>query len=326
MTSLTPTNHPSIDKLSSLRKIKQHSATMIDKIKAIPILLALWIVNGIFRFISVETAWNIGECIGTLCHKLMPKRRASIAYNMEVVSKAHPEIQATPELTKKIFQRCCANLICSIKTYGMTPEQLKPHIEIQSCPEFDQAIRTNSGAILCLAHMGNWEVLSKISPLMLPEPKKFGAIYRPLDSKAADDYVANQRKQYNCQMFPKTTPMGTLSTFIREGGVLGILADQRSGKHKKNSRPFFGVESARSKLPAVLHLRTGSLLFNVSVISPAPGKWLISVTTIPTLSEKLTTDEVVAHITQGYEHSFSENLLDVFWLHRYWKSSLSREA
>lgn len=324
MTMHLSTNHPSIDKLSLTMRINSHSATMIDKLKAIPILLALWIVNGIFRFISVETAWNLGECLGSLCHKIMPKRRAIIAHNMAVVSKARPEIEATTELTKQIFQRCCANLVCSIKTYGMTPEQLTPHIELQSCPEYDQAVRTNSGAILCLAHMGNWEVLSKVSSLMQPEPKNFGAIYRPLDSKAADSYVANQRKKYNCQMFPKSTPMGTLSTFIREGGVLGILADQRSGKRKKNGRPFFGVESARSKLPAVLHLRTAAPLFNVSVSSPSPGKWRITIAAVPTLSEKLTTDEVVTQITQGYEHSFSENLLDVFWLHRYWNTQRAR--
>lgn len=293
---------------------------MIDKLKAIPILLALWIVNGIFRFISVETAWNLGECLGSLCYKIMPKRRAIIAYNMKVVSKARPEIQPSDQLTKEIFQRCCANLICSIKTYGMMPKQLKPHIEINSCPEYDQAIRSNSGAILCLAHMGNWEVLSKVSSLMSPEPKNFGAIYRPLDSKAADDYVAGQRREYGCQMFPKSTPMGTLSTFIREGGVLGILADQRAGKRKKNGRPFFGEESSRSKLPAVLHLRTGAPLFSVAVTSNTPGKWIINVTPIQLSTDDSTTDTVVAQVTRSYEESFLKFLPDVFWLHSYWKA------
>ena len=242
---------------------------------------------------------------------------------MEVVSKAHPEIVPSDQLTKDIFQRCCANLVCSIKTYGMTPEQLKPHIEIKSCPEYDEAIRSNSGAVLCLAHMGNWEVLSKISSLMQPSPEKFGAIYRPLDSKAADDYVAEQRREYGCQMFPKSTPMGTLSTFIREGGILGILADQRSGKRKKNTRLFFGHDSARSKLPAVLHLRPSAPLFNVSGSSSAPGKWKVQVEKIKITSEKLSTDEVVAFISESYENSFSKAHLDVFWLHSYWKAPRS---
>jgi len=293
---------------------------MIDKLKAIPILFTLFLVNCIFRFISVDTVWKFGEYLGTLCYRLMPKRRAIVDFNMEVVAKHTQAFSPTPELTESIFQRNIANLACTLKTYGMKPKQLAEVIDINVSPSFHQAVADNSGAIICLAHMGNWEILSKLMPLVDPSPERFGAIYRPLDSKAADDYVAAQRKEYNCEMFPKTTPLGTLSTFVREGGVLGILADQRSGKAKKNSRPFFGKDSARSKLPAVLHLRTSAPLFSLAVYSPTPGRWSIDILPIELPDSKLTTDEVVGHITKSYEQSFSSHLLDVFWLHSYWVS------
>lgn len=291
---------------------------MLDRLKAIPILLTLFLVNAVFRFISVRTVWNIGECLGTLCYRFMPKRRTIVDYNMKVVAKHTQAFTPTPELTESIFQRNIANLSCTLKTYGMKPKQLAEVIDINIDPSFHQAVKNNSGAVLCLAHMGNWEILSKLMPLVDPTPERFGAIYRPLDSKAADDYVAAQRKEYNCEMFPKSTPLGTLSTFIREGGVMGILADQRSGR-KKNNRPFFGEDSARSKLPAVLHLRTGAPLFTLSVYSLTPARWTIDILPIELPEQKLTTDDVVEHITMGYQRNFSAHLLDVFWLHRYWK-------
>ncbi|MFC4991173.1 lysophospholipid acyltransferase family protein [Rubritalea tangerina] len=290
---------------------------MIDRLKAFPIILAIALVNTVFRFIRVESAWKIGECLGTLCYRIMPSRRAIIDYNMEVVSNATQDFNPNAPLTESIFQRNCANLACSLKTYGMTPQQLTDCVDISISPEFRQAIQSNSGAILCLAHMGNWEILSKISSLVDPEPEKFGAVYRPLDNKAADDYVAQQRQEYNCQMFSKSTPMGTLSTFIREGGILGILADQRSGG-MKNARPFFGVDSERSKLPAVLHLRTGAPLFSVAVSSPEPAKWRVEIIPIPTDVSDINVDDAVTLITSSYEKNFRSNLLDVFWLHRYW--------
>ena len=291
---------------------------MLDRLKAIPILLSLFLVNTVFRFISVQTVWNIGECLGTLCYRLMPKRRAIVDFNMEVVAKHTQAFTATPELTELIFQRNIANLACTLKTYGMKPKQLAEVIDINVSPSFHQAVKDNSGAILCLAHMGNWEILSKLMPLVDPTPERFGAIYRPLDSKTADDYVAKQRKEFNCEMFPKSTSIGKLSTFIREGGVLGILADQRSGRPKKNNRPFFGKDSARSKLPAVLHLRTDAPLFTLSVYSLTPGRWTIDILPIELPKKKLTSDEVVENITMGYQRNFSAHLLDVFWLHRYW--------
>jgi KDO2-lipid IV(A) lauroyltransferase len=291
---------------------------MIDRLKAIPILLTLFLVNTIFRFVSVKTVWNLGECLGTLCYRMMPKRRAVIDFNMKVVASSTQGFTPTPELTESIFQRNIANLSCTLKTYGMTPHQLADYIDINVSPSFHQAVKDNTGAILCLAHMGNWEILSKLMLLVEPKPERFGAIYRPLDSKAADDYVANQRKEYNCEMFPKSTPLGTLSTFIRDGGVMGILADQRSGRPKKANRPFFGRDSARSKLPAVLHLRTGAPLFTLSVHSPTPGRWTIDILPINLPDKKLSTDEIVENITAGYERNFSAHLLDVFWLHSYW--------
>lgn len=292
---------------------------MIDKLKAIPILFTLFLVNFIFRFISVETVWKLGECLGTLCYRLMPKRRAVVDYNMEVVATATKSFTPSPELTESIFQRNIANLACTLKTYGMKPNQLADLIDINVDSSFHQAVANNSGAIICLAHMGNWEILSKLMPLVDPSPERFGAIYRPLDSKAADKYVTDQRKEYNCEMFPKSTPLGTLSTFIREGGVMGILSDQRSGRPKKNNRSFFGEKSARSKLPAVLHKRTNAPLFSLAVHSSTPGRWIIDILPILLPDKKLTTDEVVEHITLSYERDFSAHLIEVFWLHRYWK-------
>ncbi|PQJ27656.1 lysophospholipid acyltransferase family protein [Rubritalea profundi] len=291
---------------------------MLDRLKAIPILLTLFLVNAVFRFISVRTVWNIGECLGTLCYRIMPKRRAIVDFNMEIVAKHTQAFTPSPELTESIFQRNIANLSCTLKTYGMKPKQLEKVIDVNVSPSFHQAVKDKSGAIMCLGHMGNWEILTKLMPLVEPTPAHFGAIYRPLDSKAADRYVANQRKEYNCEMFPKRTPLGTLSTFIREGGVMGILADQRSGRPKKANRPFFGRDSARSKLPAVLHLRTGAPLFTLSVYSQTPGRWTIEILPINLPDKKLTTDDVVENITAGYERNFSAHLLDVFWLHRYW--------
>lgn len=290
---------------------------MLDRLKAIPILLTLFLVNAVFRFISVRTVWNIGECLGTLCYRLMPKRRAIVDFNMEVVANHTQDFTPTPELTESIFQRNIANLSCTLKTYGMKPKQLEKVIDVNVSPSFHQAVKDKSGAIMCLGHMGNWEILTKLMPLVDPVPEHFGAIYRPLDSKAADRYVANQRKEYNCEMFPKSTSIGKLSTFLRKGGVLGILADQRSGG-AKNARPFFGMNSERSKLPAVLHLRTGAPLFCLSVSSPVEGRWSVSIEPIDIEETSPTTDTVVAAITRAYEKIFSENILDVFWLHRYW--------
>ena len=292
---------------------------MTDRLKALPVLSLIGFINILFSLVSVKAAWSIGERLGSLCYRIMPKRRKTIQKNLQIVANYTSTIELSPELAKTVFQRNIANLSCSLKTYGMQPAQLSDYVVIRIDAAFEQAIQDNKGAILCLAHMGNWEILSKISSLITPEPQKFGALYRPLDNRAADQYVVKQRERYRCKMFPKYTPMGTLSTFIREGGILGILADQRNGRAKKNHRPFFGVDSARSKLPAVLHMRTQAPLFTASVSCPKAGKWLVEIKEIPLDSQvEKNSENVLRAVTQSYEENFAKHVLDIFWLHRYW--------
>lgn len=292
---------------------------MLDRLIAIPILFCLWLVNTVFRLISIKTTWRLGEALGSLCYYLMPTRRAIVRHNLQVVSKHLPEMETDPQMTKRIFRRSVANLISSLKTYSLKPGKISECVKVQVAPCLMERTERGEGAILCLAHMGNWEILSKIAPFTFPAHTSFGALYRPLDNKAADQYVAQQRARYGCQMYPKGTPMGRLSGAIREGRLLGILADQRAGG-SRNSRPFFGALTSRSKLPAVLHLRTGAPLYSVAVYATAAGRWQIDITPIalPT-GEKLTTDEVVGHVTTAYEETFTKHFLDVFWLHRYWR-------
>ncbi len=298
---------------------------MIQKLQAALILFSLGFINFIFRFITVKGTWRLGKWLGHLTYYALPGRQNIVRYNLKVVAQACPEIEVSDQLTLEVFQRSAANLVCSIKTYGMTPQQLSKFVTINIHPEFKQALEKNDGAILTLAHMGNWEILSKISSLVDPEPTNFGAVYRPLDNKIVNTYVAKQRTKFGCQMFSKKTPVGVLSTFIKEGGVLGILADQRSGKAKKTARDFFGQSTPRSKLPAVLAKRTHAPLFNVSVHSPEEASWQIDITPIQT-EHSLETSDIVDAISHSYEHSFRQHLVNVFWLHRYWNSGANKQA
>lgn len=290
---------------------------MLSKLTAIPIICALWLVTAIFRLLPLSLCWKIGNAVGSIGHALMPKRRAIIRQNLETVAKSTGNLQVTDLLVKKIFRRSITNLVCAIKTYTMTPAQVARVVTVKVHPTLTSSIRQDKGAILCLAHMGNWEILSKITPLIHPEFTPFGAVYRPLDNKTADRYVAEQRHKYGCQMFPKGTPMGTLSTFLKNGGVLGILADQRAGG-SKNNRPFFNRPSSRSKLPAILHRRTGAPLFSLAVHTDEPATWTITTNPIDS-PQNPTTDQIVDAITASYETIFALHLNDVFWLHTYWR-------
>lgn len=296
---------------------------MLARIQAALILFSLWLVNLLFRFMTVRAAWNLGEFLGLLTYKALPGRRKIVRNNIEIVAKAHPEIEVTDQLILDIFRRSAANLVCSVKTYPMSVQQLTKYVTIKAHPSFGQAIAAKKGAVLTLAHMGNWEILSKIPNLFEPLPENFGAIYRPLDNKIVDKYVAKQRTSFGCQMFSKRTSVNTFSSFLKKGGILGILADQRAGRSNKNARLFFSEPSPRSKLPAVLAKRTGAPVFAFSVHSKEKATWCVEIKPIE-LPQSEDIGDIVDTITRSYEERFHSHILDVFWLHRYWSKQLKK--
>ncbi|MGB1128311.1 MAG: lysophospholipid acyltransferase family protein, partial [Opitutales bacterium] len=232
----------------------------MKRLRAISLIAIIWLVKNLFKLLPVVACWRLGEFLGGVLYWILPSKRKIVRKNLEIVSARHPEVGASDKLIKDIFRRSFANLTCTVKTYGMEPKELLQYVDTNLPEEFLQDIRDGKGSIHCLAHIGNWEVLSKVFTIEFPAGTKFGAIFRPLDNELVNNYVLAERERFGCTMFTKRTSVITLSNFIRDGGNLGILADQRAGKKRKYARPFFGRPSARSKLPALLHRRTGAKL------------------------------------------------------------------
>ena len=286
-------------------------------------IAAMWLMTTCFRVVPLSVCWRLGEGLGILLFYILPSKRKIVRFNLEIISKKYPEIKVSTQSIRAIFKRSFANLTCAIKTYGMEPEEVLKHVDTAIPDELIEEAQKGLGSIQCLAHMGNWEILSKIFTPFIPKGSKFGAIFRPLDNEIVNKYVLEQRKKFGCELFPKRTSIMRLSAFVKDSGHLGILADQRAGKNKRYARPFFGQSSARSKLPALLQRRTRAKLYMIACYSVEKARWKIEISPIQVDSED--TEEILSAITQAYENAFRAHPMDVFWLHEYWKLSRNRD-
>lgn len=289
----------------------------MNQVTAYLTLFLYWIVAAVFRMLPIIACWRLGECLGLLIHFMMPAKRKIVRRNLEIVAAHTDNFPVSTRLIKDVFRRSFANLTCALKTYTMEPEELLKITEIELPPRLLEDLQNKRGSIHCLAHMGNWEILSKVFMLQTPGNQKLGAIFRPLDSPHINKLIQKERERYGCIMFPKGTPIASLSRFVKEGNHLGILADQRVGKERKYAHAFFGRDSARSRLPALLKRRAGRSLYMVANYSTSPGRWRIEIIPIESTSDN--TEELLRLITEGYERLFRAYLTDVFWLHDYWR-------
>ena len=135
-------------------------------------------------------------------------------------------------------------------------------IAIENLDLLEQALAGGRGVVLLLSHMGNWELLSRIIHFF-PKDSKAGAFYRPLNNRLLDERVLARRQADGTRMFSKHDAFHQVASFLRERGIVGILADQRVGGHGELVR-FFGRLTRASPLPSLLARRSKSSVLALS--------------------------------------------------------------
>jgi KDO2-lipid IV(A) lauroyltransferase len=181
----------------------------------------------------------------------------------------------------------------------------------------ENAQSRGKGVVLLLAHMGNWELLSRIVHLF-PKGSKTGAFYRPLNNPRLDARVLARRQADGTRMFSKRDPFHQVTGFLRDGGIVGILADQRVGMQGEVV-PFFGRLTRASPLPSLLARRAKAEVLALSLITEAPGKW--KAVFLPVEKPHTT-----PHCMAALENAMRANPIDVFWLQERWKLFLRKRG
>jgi KDO2-lipid IV(A) lauroyltransferase len=104
--------------------------------------------------------------------------------------------------------------------------------------------------------------------------------------------------------------------FLRAGGMLGILADQ---KMREGCRvPYFGVEVGSTPIPGLFHRRSGAPLLALSIETVGFTKWRLTVDPVDlsTLGPKPSREDLATLCNQALERTLGRSLADGFWLHR----------
>ena len=219
---------------------------------------------------------------------------------------------------KEVFQRTGANLFSGFALNRMPQEQVEDYLQIEGLEHLNAALQEGRGVILLLAHMGPWEALNQLPVLASLHGIKvtFGAMYRPLNNTYLDDWLKTQREASGTRLFSRRDGFHKPVDFIRSGGMLGILADQKMREGPLAS--YFGKKVSSSPVPGLFHRRSGAPMLAMSFVTLAPARWKLTLNRVE-VSESIDIKnrEVMATIcNQAIANSLVLSLQDGFWLHR----------
>lgn len=258
--------------------------------------------------------FRFGSALGGLLWHIMGYRRRIVLKNLRIAFAGEKSLDELHELARQSFRHSVANLVSAVHTANMDFGDLKGCIELENPELAETTVRSGNGMLLLPPHMGNWELLSRFNRLF-PAGHEVGAFYRPLNNPYLDTRLMEKRRSEGTILFSKRESLHQLSSFLKNGGMLGILADQRVG-HQGVVQSFFGRLTHTSPLPGLLIRRSGCSAIAISVRTLSPGRW--SVRYHPVARPGDTTACMAA-----IERAMRESPVDVFWFQDRWKTYLS---
>ncbi len=269
----------------------------------------VYALMGIFKFLPVETASNIGGFIGR-----------HIAARMSVTRKAMRHIElslgVTPAESRRIATGMWDNLGRLFAEYPHLTEIYMHRTELVGAENLgDLTTTSNTSALFFSGHLANWEVAAAS---VRQKNIDVDLIYRPPNNPYVKNLLDKCRSMNGIvRSYPKSTQgMRQVVMALKEGRRIGILIDQKYNQGIEV--PFFG-QPAMTSLAFIQLARK----FNCPLI-PAEIERLNGARFRVTLHKPLDlTKDDITLITEA--HALLEDWIRArpaqwLWIHKRWKN------
>lgn len=276
--------------------------------------------RGIERLLSgarLTACVRLGRLAGRLFHALSPRYRRLVRRNLRIATANDPppasELDA---LVLETFRRAGANFLGALRSPSLSREELEAIAINDGIGQLGERGPGKTGLVVAMPHMGNWEALPRLGRSYVGDAGVYGGIYRPLDNPLMDELTRQRRVADGARLFSRKDGFHPPAAMLRDGGVLGILSDQRAGG-RGDPMPFFGKMTTCSPLPALLARRGRAEIATLTIASEPGGRWRIK-------ARPLDGEPDTPAIMSALEMGMRESLPDVFWFHDRWRTDPAR--
>ena len=195
--------------------------------------------------------------------------------------------------------------------------------EVDGLDALREALEEGNGALVVSGHLGNWEIGgSGVAARGIP----FDAVARPQNNPLVDRMVNRARARLGMTIIPMGGATKKALRSLREGRVVGLVADQ-DARRRGVFVPFFGRPASTFRGPAVLALRSGAAVFAASAVRRPDGRYRIRLRRLPAPSGEGAEQEwkLTAALAAALESAVREEPEQYLWHHRRWKTEPTAE-
>src|SRR5579872_3506338 len=285
-----------------------------------------WLLLKFLGSLPRPIARACGALIAKSLFLMRPPLRRAAKFNLRL---AFPEL---PEPARDaILRRMVRNIGWMAAEFARLPRYTRENIEeaiiLDGFENFAAAKRRGKGVLFLTGHMGAWE-LKPFAHALYSEPIYF--LVRPIDNRRVDALVTRYRGLSGNRPINKNESARNVLRILRDGGVIGVLADQNAVPAESVFVDFFGIPAATTSGIARLARRTGAAVVPVySYWDTGLRKYRLRYD--PALDLTPTDDE--QEDVRNYSARFNQAIEDYvrrfpdqwLWVHRRWKTRPPQE-
>ncbi|MCX6895199.1 MAG: hypothetical protein NTZ16_06820 [Verrucomicrobia bacterium] len=287
--------------------------------------LLYWLARGgvaLLQALPLPWVARLGRAVGALAYCLDARHRGVALGNLTMCfgnEKSPAEIRA---IARENFRRIGENFAGAIKTFGMTPEQMRPHFNPigaeKILPRQDKA--GPQSRVVAIGHFGNFELYARFNQFV--PGFQCATTYRSLRQPALDRLMQSLRANSHCRFFERRTEAAALkAAIVHDDLLLGLLADQHAGGGGVRL-PFLGHECGTSPAVALFAMRYRAPLHVAVCYHIGLARWQIEVSDeIPLVAagEPRSNAAIMTDVNRVFENAVRRDPANWFWVHNRWK-------
>jgi KDO2-lipid IV(A) lauroyltransferase len=210
--------------------------------------------------------------------------------------------------------------------FKLTPADIEKLVDFAEDPNtlriFEETRKEHRGVLVTTGHLGNWEMLV-FSFAALYQPMSYLA--RPLDNPLLEELTVKIRTRFGNRPINKKNSAMLAIRILREGELLGILADVNTTRKEGVFVPVFGVPACTSTGAAKLAIRSNALIYPTFCLWDAErGRYKIvhAGPFEPARTGDRDKDiyETTARFTLAIEEIIRQYPEQWMWIHKRWKT------
>ncbi len=185
--------------------------------------LVVFLIGRTLYFFPRKIHMFLGKLIGDIAFYLIVKRRRLGLFNVRMVLGDSIDFKEARRIVKNTYR----NLGKMAIEFFLMPFYKKEEIGklihgVEGIKLFDEILAEGNGVILHTAHFGDWEILGAYLGLSGYPLYAFNRKQKGIFGKIVDEH----RKKVGMRLTYKNSALAGARKALREGGIIGILADQ----------------------------------------------------------------------------------------------------